>query len=439
MRHLAHHDFLTDLPNRVLLNDRIAQAITLAERNRVQIAVMYMDLDRFKTVNDSLGHSVGDRLLQEVARRLRGAMRSSDTVSRQGGDEFVILMPDVADPAAVAHGAQKILDAVSKPYTIDGHELVTTPSLGISVYPTDGRDVETLLKNADAAMYHAKESGRNNYQFFTHDMNARAVERLSLERSLRRAIERSELRLHYQPQYEVGSGRIVGMEALIRWEHPELGLLLPGRFMPLAEESGLILPIGEWVLNEACRQSREWQDQGLQAVRIAVNISALQFSSIGFAATVEAALRSANLEARHLELEVTESVIMQGAERVTDSLEQLKTLGLELAIDDFGTGYSSLSYLKRFPIDKLKIDRSFVRDITTDKDDAAITSAIIALTHNLGLRAIAEGVETREQYEFLEREGCDEVQGFLFSKPLPAAQCVDLLKIQPGKRKKRLA
>ena len=434
VQHLAHHDFLTDLPNRVLLNDRTTQAISLAERNGSQVAVMFLDLDRFKNVNDSLGHTIGDKLLQEVARRLRSSMRASDTVSRLGGDEFVILIPDMADAADVARTAQKVLDAVSQPYSIDGHELVTTPSVGISVYPNDGRDVETLLKNADAAMYHAKESGRNNYQFFTQDMNTRALERLSLERSLRRAVERGELRLHYQPQYDVRTGEIVGVEALIRWEHPDLGLIPPGKFMVFAEDTGLILPVGEWVLREACRQNRAWQVQGLPPVRVAVNISALQFRNSGFALRVQAALKDAGLDSRWLGLEVTESVLMQeqDADRVTDSLEQLKSLGLELAIDDFGTGYSSLSYLKRFPIDKLKIDQSFVRDITSDKDDAAITSAIIGLTRNLGMRTIAEGVETREQLEFLQEHGCDEAQGFLFSRPLSPEECTAVLTTSVG-------
>jgi len=439
VRHLAHHDFLTDLPNRVLLNDRIAQAISHAERNRSQVAVLFLDLDRFKNVNDSLGHSVGDKLLQEVARRLRSCMRASDTVSRQGGDEFVILMQDVSDPADIARGAQKVLDAVASAYAIDGHELITTPSIGISMYPSDGQDVESLLKNADAAMYHAKESGRNNYQFFTQDMNTRALERLSLERSLRRAVERDELRLHYQPQYEVGSGRIVGVEALIRWQHPEFGLIPPGRFIRFAEETDLIGEVGKWVLHEACRQARAWQAQGLPAVRMAVNISAAQFRNPDFPGTVLEALRSSGLEARYLEIELTESIIMQDVERATGLLEQLKMLGLELAIDDFGTGYSSLSYLKRFPIDLLKIDQSFVRDITTDKDDAAITSAIIALTHNLELRTIAEGVETAEQLKFLEDHGCDEVQGFLFSRPLAPEECTDLLASQSSGQRARSA
>jgi diguanylate cyclase (GGDEF)-like protein/PAS domain S-box-containing protein len=439
VRHLALHDFLTDLPNRVMLNDRIGQAISMAARSRTQVAVMFLDLDRFKNVNDSLGHTVGDKMLQEVARRLRGSMRASDTVSRQGGDEFVIVMPDMDSATDIARAAQKVLDAVSLPYVIDDHELITTPSIGISVYPTDGSDVEALLKNADAAMYHAKESGRNNYQFFTQDMNTRALERLSLERSLRRAVERGELRLHYQPQYDVRGGHIVGLEALVRWEHPDLGLLPPGRFMPFAEDTGLIVPLGEWVLREACRQNRAWQSQGLPPVRVAVNISALQFRDANFPQTVQGALREAGLEPRWLELEVTESVVMQDAERVTDFLGHLKSLGLELAIDDFGTGYSSLSYLKRFPIDKLKIDQSFVRDITSDKDDASITSAIIGLTRNLGLRTIAEGVETREQLDFLQAHGCDEVQGFLFSKPLAPGDCSALLRAQAKRQKVRLA
>ena len=439
VRHLAHHDFLTDLPNRMLLNDRLAQSIARAQRAGKQLAIMFLDLDRFKNVNDSLGHSVGDELLREVGRRLKACVRASDTVSRLGGDEFVVLIPEVSDLADVAVAAQKILDTVGRPYSIGGHELVSTPSVGVSVYPSDGQDVETLLRNADAAMYHAKELGRNNYQFFTQDMNARATERLSLERSLRRALERAELRLYYQPQFEVASGRIVGLEALIRWEHPELGLVSPARFMPFAEETGLILPIGEWVLQEACRTNRAWQASGLPAVRVAVNISALQFRQANFLETVQRALADSGLDPRYLELEVTESVIMHDAERVTQSLSQLKAMGLELAIDDFGTGYSSLSYLKRFPIDRLKIDRSFVHDITEDRDDAAITSAIIALTRTLGIKSIAEGVETREQLEFLRAHGCDEVQGYLLSMPLPPEECAARLAEEADPRRLRVA
>jgi diguanylate cyclase (GGDEF)-like protein/PAS domain S-box-containing protein len=438
VRHLAHHDALTDLPNRALLNDRIAQAVSLAERNRTQAAVMFLDLDRFKTVNDSLGHSVGDKLLREVSSRLKSCMRASDTVSRLGGDEFVILMPNVTDPEDVAVTAQKVLDAVARPYNIDDHELVSTPSVGISVYPGDGADVDTLLRNADAAMYHAKETGRNNYQFFTQDMNARALERLSLERSLRRALVRDELRLHYQPQYNIADGRMVGMEALIRWQHPEHGLVLPEQFIQFAEESGLILPIGDWVLKEACRQNRAWQDAGLPRLGVSVNISALQFHQPDFVDTVHRALTGTGLEARHLQLEVTESIIMNDIERVNESLERLKDMGLELTIDDFGTGYSSLSYLKRFPIDRLKIDKSFVQDVTTDSDDEAIIGAIIALTRKLGLRTIAEGVETREQLEFLRDQGCDEVQGFLLSKPLAPTDCATLL-AQESRTRRRVA
>ena len=439
VRHLAHHDFLTDLPNRVLLNDRIAQAISHAERNRSQVAVLFLDLDRFKNVNDSLGHSVGDKLLQEVARRLRGCMRASDTVSRQGGDEFVILMPDVADPADIARGAQKMLDAVASAYAIDGHELITTPSIGISVYPSDGEDVETLLKNADAAMYHAKESGRNNYQFFTQDMNTRALERLSLERSLRRAVEREELRLHYQPQYDVSTRP--------HRRRGSAGALAASRARPDSARSLHPLRRGDQSDRGGRRVgAARGLPPGLRmagtrdaAVRIAVNISAMQFRDPDLPGTVLAALRASGLDARHLEIELTESIIMEDVERATGSLEQLKTLGLELAIDDFGTGYSSLSYLKRFPIDLLKIDQSFVRDITTDKDDAAITSAIIALTHNLGLRTIAEGVETAEQLAFLEGHGCDEVQGFLFSRPLAPEECTDLLASQSAAQRAKSA
>jgi len=427
VRHLAHHDALTDLPNRVLLNDRITQAIALAQRTGAHVAVMFLDLDRFKTVNDSLGHSIGDKLLQVVASRLRGCVRGSDTVSRLGGDEFVILVPDLETPASAGTMAGKVLEAVALPCSIDGHELALTPSIGISIYPGDGDDVDALLRNADAAMYHAKESGRNNFQFFTPDMNVRAVQRLSLERSLRRALERDELRLHYQPQFDIHTGRLVGMEALIRWQHPQDGLVYPAKFIPFAEESGLILPIGEWVLHAACRQSRAWQDAGLRGVPVSVNISALQFRQVNFVDTVQRALGDSGLDARWLELEVTESVIMHDAEPVTASLERLKAMGLELAIDDFGTGYSSLSYLKRFPIDRLKIDRSFVRDVTVDKDDAAIIAAIIALTRNLDLRTIAEGVETEEQLAFLRAQGCDQVQGFLLGRPAPPAEWITLL------------
>ena len=439
VHHLAHHDALTDLPNRQLLRDRIAQALALAERSRSRIAVMFLDLDRFKTVNDSLGHGVGDELLKEVSRRLRSCMRASDTVSRLGGDEFVILMPNVADAEHVAVTARKILNTVARPYNISGHELVSTPSIGISVYPADGTDVDTLLRNADAAMYHAKGTGRNNYQFFTQDMNARALERLSLEHSLRRALERDELRLHFQPQYSLADGCMVGMEALLRWEHPEQGLVLPGQFIEFAEESGLILPIGEWVLKEACRQNRAWQDAGLPRLPVSVNISALQFRQPDFVDTVERALAGASLEARCLQLEVTESVIMYEPERVTAALQRLKDMGLELAIDDFGTGYSSLSYLKLLPIDRLKIDRSFVRDVPADTDDEAIIAAIIALTRKLGLRTIAEGVETREQLEFLREQGCDEVQGFLLSRPLAPGDCAGLLAQENAARPRQVA
>ena len=360
-------------------------------------------------------------------------------MSRLGGDEFVILMPNVADAEHVAVTARKILNTVARPYNIDGHELVSTPSIGISVYPADGTDVDTLLRNADAAMYHAKETGRNNYQFFTQDMNARALERLSLERSLRRALERDELRLHFQPQYSLADGRMVGMEALMRWEHPEQGLVLPGQFITFAEESGLILPIGDWVLKEACRQNRAWQDAGLPRLPVSVNISALQFRQPDFVDTVERALAVAGLEARYLQLEVTESVIMYETERVTAALQRLKDMGLELAIDDFGTGYSSLSYLKLLPIDRLKIDRSFVRDVPADTDDEAIIAAIIALTRKLGLRTIAEGVETREQLEFLREQGCDEVQGFLLSRPLAPGDCAALLAQENTARARQVA
>jgi diguanylate cyclase (GGDEF)-like protein/PAS domain S-box-containing protein len=421
MSHLAQHDFLTGLPNRALLNDRLAQAIMLAQRHQKRLALLFLDLDRFKHVNDTLGHSIGDALLQEVGKRLIACVRGSDTVCRQGGDEFVILLSEIEDAQAAAQVAEKLLTAVTAPYLVTAHELHVTGSLGLSVFPEDGQDVETLIKTADTAMYHAKELGRNNYQFFTQAMNDRAVERFTLERNLRRALSRNEFMLYYQPKVNLGSGAIIGAEALIRWRHGDGNLVAPGQFIPVAEECGLILPIGEWVMHEACRQNRAWQDAGFPTMPVAVNVSPAQFRKKNFLHLVTQVLADTRLEPRFLELELTESVVMQDVELTTGLLEALTKIGVQLSIDDFGTGYSSLSYLKRFPIDALKIDQSFVRDITTDPDDAAITRAIINMAKSLKQRVIAEGVETADQLAFLRTHACDEMQGYFFSRPLAAA------------------
>jgi len=420
IRYLAQYDALTGLPNRALFQDRLLQAMANAQRDGEKFAVLFLDLDRFKTINDSLGHPIGDRLLQQAAARLTASVRPIDTVSRQGGDEFVIILLQIKNAADPALLAQKILTSISQPYDIDDLELHVTPSIGIAIYPEDGRDTESLIKNADAAMYHAKENGRNNYQYFTENLNARAFERLSLENSLRRALERREFLLHYQPLVNLGSGAIIGAEALIRWQHPDFGLVPPDKFIPVAEDCGLIVPIGEWVIQEACRQNKAWQDAGLAPIPVAVNISALQFRQKNLEEVIQRILTESGLAAGHLEIELTESVIMKGAESTVETLLRFKKMGLRLSVDDFGTGYSSLSYLKRFPIDKLKIDRSFVRDVSIDPDDAAIASAIIAMAHRLRLRVIAEGVESQDQLDFLRQEGCDEAQGYHYSKPLPA-------------------
>ena len=427
MSYLAQHDSLTDLPNRILLNDRLNQAMAVAHRHRQNLAVLFVDLDRFKHINDSLGHAVGDRLLQSTAQRLRACVRSSDTISRQGGDEFVILLHEVTHAQDAAVSADKIRLALSAPHHIDGHDLHVTASIGIATYPADGTDAETLLQHADFAMYHAKDSGRNNYQFFEPDMTARAVERQSVEEGLRHAIERQELVLHYQPKMNLRTGAIVGVEALIRWRHPQRGLVPPAQFIPIAEECGLIVPIGRWVLREACRQARAWQDAGLPPMRIAINISAVELRAKDFVAGVRTILTETGLEPRYLELELTETFLMQDSDSTADVLHALKDVGVQLALDDFGTGYSSLSYLKRFPIDTLKIDRSFVRDLTTDADDASIVSAVISMGNSLHMRVVAEGVETREQLAFLQAQSCPYGQGYHFSRPVVAREFTQLL------------
>jgi diguanylate cyclase (GGDEF)-like protein/PAS domain S-box-containing protein len=430
MAHLAQHDDLTDLPNRVLLNDRLAQTIALAHRQGKQLAVMFLDLDRFKHIHDSLGHAVGDQLLQSVAKRLMAVVRSSDTVCRQGGDEFVILLADVEHIEDVMLSAQKILAALIVPHYIDQLELHVTASIGISIYPDNGQDADTLIKSADTAMYHAKEGGRNNYQFFELDMNVLAVERHSIEAALRRALEQQEFLLHYQPKINLETGTITGVEALVRWQHPQRGLILPEQFIWIAEDCGLIVLIGAWVLREACRQARSWHDAGLPPIPVAVNISAVQFRHKDFLQSLTAILKDTGLAPHFLELELTETVLMKDADATTSVLKALKAMGVRLAIDDFGTGYSSLSYLKGFPIDTLKIDQSFMRDIThatSDSDDAAIVAAVVGMGKSLRQRVIAEGVETREQLAFLQAQGCREGQGFYFSRPLTAVELVPLL------------
>jgi len=429
MTHSAQHDLLTSLPNRLLLNDRITQAIALARRQNKPTAVIFLDLDRFKYINDSLGHAIGDELLQSVSKRLLANVRASDTVSRQGGDEFVILLSEITHLGDAATSARKILLSLNAPHSIRGQDLRIDGSIGISVYPEDGQDAETLIKNADTAMYHAKESGRNNFQFFKAEMNLKAVERQSLESSLRCALEREEFLLHYQPKVNLDTGEITGVEALIRWQQPDRGLLQPAQFVPIAEDCGLIVQIGRWVLREACRQARAWQKAGLPLLPIAVNVSAVEFRDEGFVGGVRAILSETGLEARYLELELTEGVLMEHAESTAAVLQELKTMGVHLAVDDFGTGYSSLSYLQQFPIDVLKIDQSFVHRITGDPDDSQIVSAIISMGKSLKHLVVAEGIETLEQRAFLQAQHCAEGQGYLFSQPLAAAQFARLLQM----------
>jgi diguanylate cyclase (GGDEF)-like protein/PAS domain S-box-containing protein len=428
IQHMAHHDALTGLPNRALLNDRLGQAIALAQRNRELLALLFIDLDRFKTVNDSLGHPTGDSLLCAVADRLVACVRATDTVARLGGDEFVVLLTDIKQAVDSAQVAQKAVESLSQPFRVGKHVLHITPSIGICTFPHDGHDVDTLMRNADAAMYHAKEMGRNNYQFFTQSMNLITHERLELENDLRHALERGEMSLHYQPQIDLKTGAIVGFEALARWEHPQRGSVPPSEFIHVAEEAGLIHPIGEFVLGEACKQARIWHAAGFPRLQVAVNCSAKQFRRKGMVEAVAKLLQELGLSADSLELEITESVMLQHPEQVIDWFKELTQMGLQLSLDDFGTGYSSLSYLKRFPIQKLKIDQSFVCNISHDPDDAAIVRAILAMAHSLGLEVIAEGVETAEQLAFLKSLGCDKAQGFYFSKPLPAGQFLELLR-----------
>lgn len=418
--HLAHFDVLTELPNRASFQNQLEQAILHASRQHSRLAVLFLDLDHFKLINDASGHPAGDELLKQVAGRIQALLREDDVVARLGGDEFTILLPDIKGSKDVAHVAEKILESMEQPFTLGQDEVVVTSSIGISTYPDDGEDRSTLLKNADAAMYQAKAQGRNNFQFFTTEMNTRAQQRLSMESAMRRALEHDEFLLHYQPQVSLESGHIIGVEALVRWQHPHEGLISPATFIPVAEDSGLIVPLGEWVMREACRQHQQWLNSGLPLMRMAVNISARQFMHQNLLSMMAEVIRDTGINPEYLELELTESIIMEKVEETVTTLHELRNMGVYLSIDDFGTGYSSMAYLKRFPIDKLKIDRSFVRDLATDPDDAAIVSATIAMAHNLNLTVIAEGVETEQQLQFLRENGCEEMQGYFFSMPLPA-------------------
>jgi diguanylate cyclase (GGDEF)-like protein/PAS domain S-box-containing protein len=428
IKHLAYHDALTNLANRTLFQDRLTVALAQARRKRRMAAVMFLDLDRFKVVNDTVGHALGDRLLQGVAERLTGLVREGDTVARVGGDEFTLLLAEVERAEDMVEVAERVLDTLRQPWVLNGHEFRITASIGIAMFPSDGEDADSLLRNADTAMYRAKDQGRDNYKLYTPKMNARIAERLALENSLRHGLERGEFLVYYQPQVDIASGNIVGMEALVRWQHPERGLVFPAEFIPVAEETGLIVPLGEWVLRSACAQNKAWQAAGFPPMRVAVNLSARQFQQRDLIEVVDEVLKETGLEARWLQLEITEGVAMQDVESNIAVLRELRQMGVQIAIDDFGTGHSSLSYLSRLPIDVVKIDQSFIQDLTTDPNDAAIARSIIVMAHNLKLRVIAEGVETEEQLAFLKKRRCDEMQGYLFSKPAPAEAFEEMLR-----------
>ena len=425
--YLATHDALTNLPNRTLLYDRITQAIAQAHRSGCYVAVIFIDLDKFKIINDSLGHDTGDLLLQAVAAKLSVGLRAGDTVARQGGDEFIIVLPSLKGMEDAAVAAQKLLSSLSEPFMVKTYELHTGASIGISMYPGDGQDVDTLLRNSDTAMYHAKEDGRNNYQFFAAHMNTIAAERLSLETKLRHALERDEFLLYYQPIVLCESGAVIGTEALLRWQQPQSGWILPAQFIPVAEDTGLIGPLGEWVFKTACLQVRTWLDAGYAIPHVAINLSTRQFRQRNLVQVIAKIMSDAGVEPQYIEIEITESLLMERTEEAISKLQALSDMGIRISIDDFGTGYSSLSYLKRFPIDKLKIDQSFVRDVATDPDDAAIVVAIIAMAHSLDVKVVAEGVETAELLDFLRRHGCDECQGYYFARPMPAVDVAEKL------------
>jgi len=432
IEHLAYYDGLTALPNRELFIDRLTLALVQSHREQEKLAVLFLDLDRFKHINDSLGHAVGDDLLRGMARRVHEAVREGDTLARLGGDEFTLLLPGIHNAAEAARIAQKLLEAVREPFQIQGREIFVTTSIGVSVSPEDGAEAEVLIRSADIAMYRAKEQGRDQFQLYAPAMNAQAIERMGLEHGLRKALALEQLVVHYQPIVEVATGRIHGTEALLRWRHPELGLVPPDDFIELAELTGLITPMGPWILHEACNRTRAWQRGTRFYFSVAVNLSARQFFGRDLVADVKAALHDTGLEARYLELEITEGVAMHSAENTLRTLKELKDLGVRISIDDFGTGYSSLAYLKRFPIDTLKIDQSFVRDIGRGAQDSAIASAVIAMAHGLGLTVVAEGVEHEEQLAFLRRQRCDHFQGYLFSRPLAPEEFQSLLREGPA-------
>jgi diguanylate cyclase (GGDEF)-like protein len=450
VKFVAMHDALTHLPNRVMFNERLEQAISHAQRHAKRLAVMFIDLDRFKNINDTLGHETGDLLLREVAQRITENLRAGDMVARLGGDEFVVLLEDVEEASAVASVAEKLIEALTANFVVAGREVHVSASIGVSTYPLDGQDQRSLMRFADIAMYRAKEQGRSTFQFYTDKINFHSLERLTLESQLRGALERDELVVHYQPVVDAQSGIIVGMEALVRWEHAEAGLLPPAKFIALAEETGLIVPIGEWVLHTACNQQRKWIERGLPAIDIAVNLAPRQFVHRQLADDISRVLSKTGCDAGSLVLEITESTVMHNSGRAVALLNELRESGIRFAIDDFGTGYSSLGYLKRYPIDCLKIDRSFIADIPGDPGNTAITQAIVAMAHSLGLKVIAEGVETREQLAFLRERGCDEVQGFYFSKAVAEPEATALLEksralqlgsnvtlLEPSRRRKK--
>jgi PAS domain S-box-containing protein len=437
---LAYHDTLTHLPNRHLFKDRMKQALAYAQRHHLLIAILFLDLDNFKRINDTLGHNIGDLLLQGVGDRLVKCVRRSDsvarlgteelksTVARLGGDEFTVLLNGISNIQNAAIVGQRILDAMVQPFTLGAHELFVTTSIGITVYPFDSEDVDTLLKNADTAMYQAKDQGKNNYQFYAESMNAMAFERFTMESQLRKALKNNEFHLYYQPQLDLRTGEIIGLESVLRWQHPDRGWILPETFIPIAEETGLILPIGEWVLRTVCSESKGWVTDGITTLYVTVNLSSIQLRQKDFADTVIRVLKESGMDPHYLELELTESILMQNVEATAAKLQEMKDFGIQVSLDDFGTGYSSLSYLKRFPIDAIKIDRSFVKDIEKNRDSASIVNAIIAMAHSLDMKVVAEGVETEQQLAFLKERGCDQIQGYLISPPLPKDELMEFLK-----------